>query len=69
MPGMGWKTMAVAVCDVCGHTWIPETPAPTNCPSKACRSMLWNKAGIDGRTRAARIKTGRSRKTTPKKSR
>jgi hypothetical protein len=46
---------------------IPETENPPNCPSKKCRSTLWNKGGIDGRTREARIKTGRSRRTTAKK--
>ena len=60
--------MRIAVCDVCGHRWIPESENPPNCPSKKCRSTLWNKGGIDGRTREARIKTGRSRKPTmPKK--
>ena len=63
---MGWKTMRVAVCDVCGHRWIPETENPPNCPSKACRSTLWNKRGVDGRTREARIKVGRSRRTAGK---
>ena len=66
---MGWKTMPVAVCDVCGHRWIPETEDPSNCPSKECRSMLWNKGGVDGRTREARIKAGRSRKATATKKR
>jgi hypothetical protein len=66
---MGWKTMRVAVCDVCGHRWIPETENPPNCPSKKCRSTLWNKGGIDGRTRAARIKAGRSHKAAVKKHR
>ena len=28
--------------------------------------MLWDKGGVDGRTREARIKTGRSRRTTAK---
>jgi hypothetical protein len=60
---MGWKTMRVAVCDVCGHRWIPESENPPNCPSKKCRSTLWNKGGVDGRTREARIKMGRSRRT------
>jgi hypothetical protein len=66
---MGWKTMRVAVCDVCGHRWIPESENPPNCPSKKCRSTLWDKAGVDGRTREARIKTGRSRKTMARKNR
>ena len=64
---MGWTTMRVAVCDVCGHRWIPETENPPNCPSKKCRSTLWNKGGVDGRTRAARIKKGRSRRAAVKK--
>ena len=64
---MGWMRMRIAVCDVCGHRWIPETENPPNCPSKKCRSTLWNKGGVDGRTREARIKTGRSRKTAIKK--
>lgn len=63
---MGWMRMRIAVCDVCGHKWIPETENPPNCPSKKCRSTLWNKGGVDGRTREARIKTGRSRKLASK---
>jgi len=66
---MGWKTMRVAVCDMCGHNWIPETEDPTHCSSKKCRSRRWNKGGVDGRTREARIKTGRSRRMKEKKSR
>jgi hypothetical protein len=30
----------------------------------ALRKMLWNKGGVDGRTREARIKVERSPKTT-----
>jgi hypothetical protein len=56
------------VCDVCGHKWIPQTENPKNCPYKKCRSMLWNKGGVDGRTREARIKAGRSRRTTAPKA-
>ena len=67
--GMGWTRMRIAVCDVCGHRWIPETGNPPNCPSKKCRSTLWDKGGVDGRTREARIKTGRSRKTPLRKLR
>jgi hypothetical protein len=67
MSDMGWMRMRIAVCDVCGHKWIPETENPRNCPQKECRSMLWNKGGVDGRTREARIKAGRSRSTTTKK--
>lgn len=66
---MGWTRMQIAVCDVCGHRWIPETENPPNCPSKKCRSTLWDRGGVDGRTREARIKTGRSRKTTTTKNR
>jgi hypothetical protein len=32
-----------------------------------CRSTLWNKGGVDGRTREARIKAGRSRKVLANK--
>ena len=60
--GMGWTRMRIAVCDVCGHKRILETENPLNCPSKKCRSTLWNKGGVDGRTREARIRAGRSRK-------
>src|ERR1700757_2892128 len=28
------------------------------CPSEECRSMLWNKGGVHGRRREARIKAG-----------
>jgi hypothetical protein len=69
MAAMGWTRMRVAVCDVCGHRWIPETENPPNCPSKKCRSTLWNKGGVDGRTREARIKVGRSRKPRASKDR
>jgi hypothetical protein len=48
---------------------VPETENPPNCPSKKCRSTLWNKGGVDGRTRAARIKVGRSRRTRASKDR
>jgi hypothetical protein len=65
MPPMGWKTMKVAVCDVCGHTWIPQVEKPALCASQKCRSTLWDRGGMDGRTREAKAKTGRSRK--PKK--
>ena len=66
---MGWKRMRVAVCDVCGYVWLPQTQNPPYCPSKECRSLLWDKGGIDGRSREARIKVGRSRKTMPKQNR
>ena len=42
--------------------WITETENPPNCTSKKCRSMLWNKGGVDVRTREARIKVGHSRR-------
>jgi len=58
--------IGLAECDVCGHRWIPENEEPPNCPSKKCRSTLWNKGGLDGRTREARIKAGRSSRM-PKK--
>jgi hypothetical protein len=48
--------MRVAVCDVCGHTWVPLVPNPPLCPKKDCRSTLWNKGGIDGRTKRAKTK-------------
>ena len=67
MTTMGWTRMRIAVCDVCGHRWIPETENPPNFPSKKCRSTLWNKGGVDGRTREARIKAGRSHKTATRK--
>jgi len=50
--------MRVAVCDVCGHRWIPEVEDPPLCPRKSCRSTLWNKGGLDGRTKAAKEKSG-----------
>lgn len=50
----------VAVCDVCGHRWIPEVEDPPLCPRKSCRSTLWNKGGLDGRTKEAKKKVGRS---------
>jgi hypothetical protein len=56
MSTMAWKMMRVAVCDVCGHQWIPEVANPPLCPRKSCRSTLWNKGGVDGRTKEARKK-------------
>ena len=56
MSTMAWTTMKVAVCDVCGHRWIPEVDNPPLCPKKDCRSTLWNRRGMDGRTREARKK-------------
>jgi hypothetical protein len=44
--------------DVCGHRWIPEVEDPPLHPRKSCRSTLWNKHGVDGRTRAAMKKVG-----------
>ena len=58
-----WITFAMLV----PFRWIPETENPPNCPSKKCRSTLWNKGGVDGRTREARIKAGRSHKTATRK--
>ena len=51
--------MRVAVCDVCGHVWIPSVEHPTLCASKKCRSTLWDRGGVDGRTKEARSKKGR----------
>ena len=59
---MGWRMQKVAVCDVCGHVWIPSVEHPKLCASKQCRSTLWDKGGVDGRTKESRIKTGRSQK-------
>ena len=56
IPTMAWKLMKVAQCDVCGHRWIPEVDNPPLCPKKNCRSTLWNRGGVDGRTREARKK-------------
>jgi hypothetical protein len=64
---MGWKMMRIAVCDVCGHCWIPQVEHPPLCASSKCRSTLWNRGGLDGRTREARAKTGRSKKLKLKK--
>jgi hypothetical protein len=54
----------VAVCDVCGFAWLPQVPHPKLCASKKCRSTLWDKGGVDGRTREARSKKRGQR--TPK---
>jgi hypothetical protein len=62
-PAMGWKMMRVCCCDICGHTWISSVPHPTLCASKKCRSTLWDKGGVDGRTKEARSKKKRSLKT------
>jgi hypothetical protein len=53
----------VAVCDVCGFAWLPQVPYPKLCASKKCRSTLWDKGGIDGRTREARGKKRRGQRT------
>lgn len=60
--------MKVAVCDKCGHRWIPEVENPPLCPKKDCRSTLWDKGGVDGRTKAARKnKAGHPSKKAVKK--
>ena len=61
--GMGWRMQKVAVCDVCGHVWIPSVEHPTLCASKQCRSTLWDRGGLDGRTREARGKKKRGQRT------
>jgi hypothetical protein len=59
---MGWRMQRVAVCDVCGHVWIPSVEHPKLCASKKCRSTLWDKGGVDGRTKEAKAKAGRGKK-------
>lgn len=61
---MGWKTIRACCCDVCGHVWIPSVPNPKLCASKKCRSTLWDRNGIDGRTREARSKKKRGQRTS-----
>lgn len=39
---MQWVTRKVAVCDECGHEWLPKGEAPKQCPSRKCRSRRWN---------------------------
>src|ERR1035437_2019718 len=48
---MGWRMQKVAVCDVCGHVWIPSVEHPKLCASKQWRSTLWDRGGVDGRDR------------------
>jgi hypothetical protein len=64
--GMAWKMMRVAECDVCHHRWIPEVENPPLCPRKSCRSTLWNKGGVDGRTKEARGESGKKRRHNPR---
>ena len=46
---------------ICAH--------PKLCASKSAGSTLWDKGGVDGRTREAKAKTGRGKKAgTTKKS-
>jgi hypothetical protein len=59
---MGWKMMNIAVCDVCGHCWIPQVEHPKLCASQKCRSTLWDQGGVDRRYREAKAK-----KVKPKK--
>src|ERR1035437_6337400 len=60
---MGSRMQKVAVCDVCGHVWIPSVEHPKLCASKQCRSTLWDKGGVDGRTREAKSKGKRGQRT------
>lgn len=40
---MGMIEKTICRCDVCGHEWIQEGPKPPAiCPSRKCRSSLWN---------------------------
>jgi hypothetical protein len=61
---MGWRMQKVAVCDVCGFAWLPKVPNPKLCASKKCRSTLWDKGGVDGRTKEARGKKKRGQRTS-----
>ena len=37
-------SIAVNVCDQCGHRWLPEGKSG-RCPSRKCRSTHWNDSG------------------------
>jgi hypothetical protein len=63
---MAWKMKKIAVCDVCGNQWLPLVENPTICASKKCRSRLWNRGGIDGRTKEAKAKRGKKTRTANK---
>lgn len=46
----------IAVCDVCGHRWIPEgDKEPVRCPRRRCRSVAWNRKPIVMKPRAEGI--------------
>lgn len=35
-------SIAVNVCDDCGHRWLPEVKKSSRCPNRKCRSTHWN---------------------------
>lgn len=39
---MGYESVKVWVCDVCGHRWIAGELVPTHCASSKCRSRKWD---------------------------
>jgi rubrerythrin len=49
----------VYVCDVCGHRWLPEREGlPKQCPSRKCRSAMWNGAKQRGRPKKETMEEG-----------
>jgi hypothetical protein len=38
-------SIAVNVCDDCGHRWLPEVKKSPRCPNRKCRSTHWNDSG------------------------
>lgn len=41
---MAWEQRKCAVCDECGHTWLPAG-FPKRCAK--CKSILWNRGGMN----------------------
>ena len=37
--------IAVNVCEVCGHRWLPKSGKCDRCANQACRSRGWNASG------------------------
>lgn len=37
-----WEWAEIAVCDWCGHRWLPDSGVPKRCAK--CKKVTWNKS-------------------------
>lgn len=46
---MAWKTVHLAICNLCGWVWITGDEKPKQCGK--CRSRQWDKGDDDAQSR------------------